>query len=89
MNKKVNVVVWEEQDCPYCEEVKRYLTENGFEFRTIDVTGNEALREVLLIKYDVDHVPVVEIGFGKRFDAVTGMGISKLEKTLRHYRMSN
>ncbi|MFC3419418.1 glutaredoxin family protein [Salinicoccus hispanicus] len=89
MNKKVNVVVWEKQDCPYCEEVKRYLTDNGFEYRTVDISRHEALREVLLIKYGVDDVPVVEIGFGNRFDAVTEMGIPKLEKTIRHYRMSN
>ncbi|GAB3067886.1 glutaredoxin family protein [Salinicoccus sesuvii] len=89
MNKKVSVVVWEKQDCPYCEEVKQHLADSGFEYQIVDVSGNDALREVLKVKYGVDHVPVVEIGFGNRYDAVTEIGIPKLEKTIRHYRMSS
>ena len=88
MNKKVNVLVWSKQDCSYCEEVKQYLEENHFDYQAIDVTENDHLRDILDVKYWIRHVPVVEVGFGNRYDAVTEVGIGPLEDTLKHYRLS-
>lgn len=88
MSKKVNVLVWSKRGCSYCEEVKQYLEENGFDYQTIDVTENDHLRDILDVKYGVRHVPVVEVGFENRYDAVTEVGITHLEDTLKHYRLS-
>ncbi|MEZ2458705.1 glutaredoxin family protein [Salinicoccus roseus] len=88
MNKKVNVLVWFKQGCSYCEEVKQYLEENHFDYQAIDVTENDHLRDILDVKYVIRHVPVVEVGFGNRYDAVTEVGIDALEDTLKHYRLS-
>ncbi len=66
LNKKV--VVWSKDGCSYCEQVKSYLTENKFEFSTIDVTENDSLRDVLEVKYGIRYVPVVEVSDGESAD---------------------
>ena len=66
LNKKV--VVWSKDGCSYCEQVKSYLTENKFEFSTIDVTENDSLRDVLEVKYGIRSVPVVEVSDGESSD---------------------
>jgi len=66
LNKKV--VVWSKDGCSYCEQVKSYLTENKFEFSTIDVTENDSLRDVLEVKYGIRYVPVVEVSDGESSD---------------------
>lgn len=47
MAKKVDIVVWSKQGCSYCDEVKAYLQEVGIAYKTVDVTYNDAFRDIL------------------------------------------
>ncbi|WP_156856427.1 glutaredoxin family protein [Oceanobacillus sp. AG] len=82
MAKQQSIVVWSKEGCSYCNEVKSYLEENNLAYETIDVTKNDDRRDILEAKYGVRHVPVVEIGKGNVFQAVTEVGIEHLEKAL-------
>ncbi|WP_141430900.1 glutaredoxin family protein [Bacillus sp. 03113] len=78
-----NVVVWSKQGCHYCNEVKSYLNERHIPFKTIDVTENDGLRDVLEAKYGVRYVPVVEIERqDNQYEAVVQVGIDFLKKAL-------
>lgn|SRR5690606_37190557 len=80
----LSIVVWSKQGCSYCTEVKTYLHEKGLAFQTIDVTEKDDRRDILQAKYGVRHVPVVEIGQGNVYEAVTEVGIEHLEKALEN-----
>ncbi|MBP2076884.1 glutaredoxin family protein [Oceanobacillus polygoni] len=82
MAENQSIVVWSKQGCSYCNEVKTYLEEKGLSYQTIDVTENDDRRDILEAKYGVRHVPVVEIGQGNAYEAVTEVGIQHLEKVL-------
>lgn len=51
----------------------------------IDVTNNDDRRDILKAKHGVRHVPVVELGPGNIYEAVTEVGIDHLEKALAQY----
>lgn len=78
----LSIVVWSKQGCSYCGEVKEYLEKNGYEYRTVDVTEHDDRRDILDAKYGVRHVPVIEIGRGNRYEAVTEVGVEHLESAL-------
>lgn len=84
MVKKINVVVWSKQGCSYCEEVKTYLQEKEIPYQTVDVTHNDAFRDILETKYGVRYVPIVEIGSSKNgvYKAVTEIGLEHLKAAL-------
>ena len=82
MAENKNIVVWSKQGCSYCEEVKTYLEGKELDYQTIDITENEDRRDILKAKYGIRHVPVVEIGRGNVYEAVTKVGIEHLEKLL-------
>lgn len=82
MTKQQSIVVWSKQGCSYCNEVKTYLEERDIAYETIDVTEQDDRRDILEAKYGVRHVPVVEIGEGNVYTAVTEVGIEHLEKAL-------
>ncbi|MET4560856.1 glutaredoxin [Lysinibacillus parviboronicapiens] len=84
MSKKVDVVVWSKQGCSYCEEVKTYLQEEGLSYNTVDVTHNDAFRDILDTKYGVRYVPVIEIGSSENgvYKAVTEIGLEHLKAAL-------
>lgn len=82
MGKELSVVVWSKEGCHYCAEVKQYLKDTGVKYETIDVTPHDERRDILQVKYGVRHVPVVEIGQGEVYEAVTKVGIEHLEKVL-------
>lgn len=84
MTHKVDVIVWSKEGCSYCEEMKSYLQEQGINYKTVDVTHNEAFRDILEIKYGVRYVPVVEIGSIENgfFQAVTEIGIEHIKASL-------
>ena len=79
------IVVWSKQGCSYCEEVKVYLESKGLDYQTIDITEKEDRRDILEAKYGVRHVPVVELGHGTLYEAVTKVGIEHLEELLTKY----
>lgn len=85
MANSQSIVVWSKQGCSYCNEVKIYLEEHGLAYQTIDITQKDDHRDVLEAKYGVRHVPVVEIGQGNVYEAVTEVGIDHLEKALAKY----
>lgn len=82
MSKQFNVVVWSKEGCSYCTEIKEYLKENHIEYKTIDITNRDELRDILDVKYGVRHVPVVEIGKDGTYTGVTEVGIEHLKKAL-------
>jgi glutaredoxin len=86
MAKNESIVVWSKQGCSYCDEVKTFLEDNGLDYKTIDITENEDRRDVLEAKYGVRHVPIVEIGQGNVYEAVTEVGIGHLEKVLAKHK---
>ena len=85
MAHDVSIVVWSKQGCSYCNEVKTYLQEKGLSYQSVDVTEHDDRRDILETKYGVRHVPVVEIGQGNAYEAVTEVGIEHLEKALANY----
>lgn len=82
MTNQKSIVVWSKEGCSYCDEVKNYLQQHQLPFQVVDVTTQDAFRDVLNIKYGVRHVPVVEIGGGQQYIGVTDVGIEHLEKAL-------
>ncbi len=82
MGKELSIVVWAKDGCHYCAEVKQYLQEKEIEYKTVDVTNHNEFREILNTKYGISHVPVVEIGQGEVYEAVTQVGIEHLEQVL-------
>lgn len=82
MTQDVSIVVWSKQGCSFCNEVKTYLEEKDLPYQNIDVTEHDDRRDILEAKYGVRHVPVVEIGQGNSYEAVTEVGIKHLEKAL-------
>lgn len=46
------------------------------------MTNHDEYRDILVIKYGVRHVPVVEIGKDGAYEGVTEVGIEHLEKAL-------
>lgn len=84
MVKKIDVVVWSKQGCSYCDEVKAYLQGQGITYRTVDVTHNDAFRDILDTKYGVRYVPVVEIGSSEDgvYKAVTELGLEPIKTAL-------
>lgn len=82
MAKDISVVVWTKDGCSYCNEVKGYLEEQNISYKTVDVTYQDEFRTILDTKYGVRHVPVVEIGSGNTFQAVTEVGLEHLKAAL-------
>jgi len=85
MAENLSIVVWSKQGCSYCNEVKKYLEEKELTFQTVDVTEHDDRRDILNLKYGVSHVPVVEIGQGGVYEAVTEVGTEHLEEALKKY----
>lgn len=82
MAKNIAVIVWSKQGCSYCDEVKTYLQQQGISYKTVDVTHNDAFRDILETKYGVRYVPVVEIGSNGVFKAITEVGLEHLKAAL-------
>ena len=48
MTPMKDVVVYSTDYCPYCRQAERFLTEKGVPFQSVDVTGDDAMREKLV-----------------------------------------
>lgn len=85
MSKSLSVIVWSKQGCSYCSDIKIYLENKKLSYQTVDITNHDDYRDILEVKYGVRHVPVVEIGRGGVYEAVTEVGIEYLENTLKKF----
>lgn len=84
MAKNGDVIIWSKHGCSYCNEIKTYLQEEGIPYKTVDVTHNDAFRDILDIKYGIRYVPVVEIGSSEDgiYQAVTELDLKYLKAAL-------
>jgi len=74
-----NVTVYTTSICPYCVRLKQFLSENGIEFKEIDVsTDTEAGRE-MAEKSGQLGVPVTDIDGS----IVVGYNVPKLKEALK------
>ncbi|WP_042352408.1 glutaredoxin family protein [Bacillus massiliigorillae] len=83
--RNLSVVVWSKDRCSYCDDVKQYLDQKEIEYKVINLTNRDELRDILEVKYGVRHVPVIEIGEGNTYEAITEVGIQALEKVIDKY----
>jgi len=72
------IVLWSRQGCQACQELKLFLDQKGYVYENVDVGGKDYLRDVLELKYGVRHVPVVEIGNGQVYEAVTDADVQRI-----------
>lgn len=82
MTQQLSIIVWAKDGCSYCAEVKEYLQQQNLPYSTIDVTNHDDYRDILETKYNVRHVPVVEIGYAQQYIGVTEVGLEHLQKAL-------
>jgi glutaredoxin 3 len=47
MKAMSDVVIYTKEDCPYCRQAERFLTQKGVLFENVDVTEDPAMREKL------------------------------------------
>jgi glutaredoxin 3 len=87
MSKKLSVIVWSKQGCHYCSEVKSYLEDKNVSYQTIDITNHDDYRDILEVKYGIRHVPVVEIGNGEVYEAVTEVDLKHLQHALERVQV--
>ena len=43
-----DVVIYSTDYCPYCRQAERFLKDKGVDFKSVDVTHDDALREKLV-----------------------------------------
>ncbi|GFN31435.1 glutaredoxin family protein [Paenibacillus xylaniclasticus] len=82
MSNQVKLVLWSREGCQACQETKAYFQSKGYEYDNIDVTGKDHLRDILEVKYGIRHVPVVEIGNGQVYEAVTDGDLNRIDALL-------
>lgn len=56
-----SVKVYSTPTCPYCKQVKQFLTENNIVFEDIDVSKNSVLAQEMIEKSGQMGVPVIDI----------------------------
>jgi glutaredoxin 3 len=84
MSVAKKVVLWSKTGCHYCGEVRTLLDNKEIAYENISVDGNDALRDVLEVKYGVRHVPVVEVSLAGdgSYAGWTDLELSHLEALL-------
>ena len=60
-DKKPKIRIFSTLTCPYCFNLKDYLTEKGFEYQDINVAEDEKARDEMISKTNQMGVPVTEI----------------------------
>ncbi|HYV45329.1 MAG TPA: glutaredoxin 3 [Myxococcaceae bacterium] len=62
------VTIYSTQTCPFCHQAKRLLNERGIPYQEVDVTGDDAARERLVVKADgrrtVPQIFIGDVGIG-------------------------
>lgn len=58
------VTIYGFNGCPYCKELKEILTNEGIEFRDVDIDLDENIDEFndIMEKTKADEVPIVKVG---------------------------
>ncbi len=79
------VILWGRKGCQHCEEIKSYLEEKNYLYKLIDVEGKDYLRDVLEAKYNIRHVPVIEIGTEGLFQAVLEKDFEQIEQLIEKH----
>jgi len=74
----MKVTVYSTPTCPFCIQVKEYLTENKVEFVDVDVSIDQEKAQEMIKKSGQMGVPVIEIGE----ELVIGFDEPKLKKFL-------
>lgn len=82
-----SIIVWSKVGCSYCKDVKDYLQQQNLSYKEIDVTEHDEFRNILDVKYGIRHVPVVEIGEGNQYEAVTDVGLEFLQQALSKHEL--
>ncbi|MCL6457524.1 MAG: glutaredoxin family protein [Gorillibacterium sp.] len=77
MSEQPQVIVYSRTHCPYCVQVKKYLTEQGVNYEERNVDLNDAYAEELYNK-GMRSVPVTYIGDEK----IVGFNQTLLSKAL-------
>lgn len=67
-----NVTVYSTPTCPFCKQVKEYLSENDIEFTDVDVSQDAAAAEAMVQKTGQMGVPVTVIGSGSDEQVIIG-----------------
>jgi glutaredoxin-like YruB-family protein len=78
MSDQRKVEVYSTPTCPYCRQVKEYLTEKGIAFTDYNVAANTDARNAMVQKSGQLGVPVIDIGG----NVVVGFNRAKLEEAL-------
>ncbi len=73
---KPNIILWAKDGCHYCQEIKDFFQEKDLPYQVIDVTTQDAFRDILDAKYGVRYVPVVEIAQAENtYQGITELGL--------------
>lgn len=78
MAEKKNVTIYSTPTCPYCRQVKDYLTDKGVAFTDYDVAADTEARSVMIRKSGQMGVPVLDVDG----TIVVGFNRTKLEELL-------
>jgi glutaredoxin 3 len=73
-----NVIVYSTPTCPYCHQVKRFLTEKGVPYVDKDVASDLQARDDMVKKSGQLGVPVIEVNGS----IVVGFNRPRLEEAL-------
>ncbi|EFM11280.1 glutaredoxin [Paenibacillus curdlanolyticus YK9] len=79
MSSNQKVVLWSKTGCHHCAQVKSLLEANNIAYENVSVDNNDALRDVLEVKYGIRYVPVVEVGGAGKFEAWTDLDLEHLQ----------
>jgi len=72
------VIIYSTPTCPFCKQVKDYLSEKKIEFEDIDVSVDQDKAQEMIDKSGQMGVPVVDI----KGEIITGFDKDKINKVL-------
>ncbi len=78
MSQEKNVAVYSTPTCPYCRQVKEYLSEKGVQYAEHNVGTDVEARNAMVRKSGQLGVPVIEVGD----EVIVGFNRAKLDELL-------
>ena len=78
MSQEKNVAVYSTPTCPYCRQVKEYLSEKGVEYAEHNVATDLEARNAMVRKSGQLGVPVIEVGD----EVIVGFNRAKIDELL-------